>query len=78
MRFSFLLAVVAALTTSMSVSASDYACTILNGFCGKENGKRCCEPLQCKPGVSTSLRFASAIQHRDSRLAPCTNSHTAM
>ncbi|KAG2073502.1 hypothetical protein BDR04DRAFT_340105 [Suillus decipiens] len=48
MRFSFLLAVVAALTTSMSVRG----CADQNGLCGSSSpaGDTCCPGLNCKLG----------------------------
>ncbi|KAG2045204.1 hypothetical protein BDR03DRAFT_938184 [Suillus americanus] len=55
MRFSFLLAVVAALTTSMSVSA----CATLNGLCGSSSAEHdtCCEGLACTTGVFGSNTY---------------------
>ncbi|KAG1748452.1 uncharacterized protein EDB91DRAFT_879746 [Suillus paluster] len=50
MRFSFLLAVVTALTTSMSVNA----CITEYGVCGPKNPSSCCKGLTCKLGVSMS------------------------
>lgn len=52
MRFSFLLAVVAALASSMSVSA----CATLNGLCGSSSasGDTCCSGFTCSTGVSMS------------------------
>ncbi|KAG1736787.1 hypothetical protein EDB19DRAFT_1021522 [Suillus lakei] len=50
MHFSFILVVVAALTTSMSVSA----CTNLNGVCDSSSASNdaCCSNLACNTGVS--------------------------
>ncbi|KAG2352772.1 hypothetical protein BDR07DRAFT_807167 [Suillus spraguei] len=47
MRFSFLLAVVTALTTSMSVRAQ---CAGQNGVCGSSSAENdtCCQGLTCK------------------------------
>ncbi|KAG1749558.1 hypothetical protein EDB19DRAFT_148409 [Suillus lakei] len=56
MRFSFLLAVVAALTTSMSASAQ---CADLNGVCGSSSavGDKCCPGLTC----TTDFRLSQVL-----------------
>ncbi|KAG1717520.1 uncharacterized protein EDB91DRAFT_1177582 [Suillus paluster] len=58
MRFSFLLAVVAALTTSISVSAdtsestSYWNCLPKDWVCNHDgNGRDCCWGLTCKPDL---------------------------
>jgi hypothetical protein len=73
MRFSFAIAVVAALTASMSVSA----CEDLYGLCGASSSTNdeCCKGLSCSIGVSMSRSLCI----RDTRLtfAPCMNRTTA-
>ncbi|KAG1799453.1 uncharacterized protein HD556DRAFT_1347969 [Suillus plorans] len=75
MHFSFLrvVAVVAALTGSMSVTAQ--SCASVGQACGKTSpvGLSCCSGLSCTPVVSISRSLC--IRNSTPRLtfAPCTN-----
>ncbi|KAG1740107.1 uncharacterized protein EDB91DRAFT_1133175 [Suillus paluster] len=76
MRFSFLLAVVTALTTSISVSAM--LCIDKYGACRGPprslGDKPCCKGTTCKLDVSMSRPLWSGVQPHDPPFASCTNS----
>ncbi|KAG2046055.1 hypothetical protein BDR06DRAFT_236807 [Suillus hirtellus] len=74
MHFSFLLvvAVVAALTRSMSVTAQ---CATLGQACGttSHTGLMCCDSLFCEPTVSISRSLCIQNSTLQLTFAPCTN-----
>ncbi|KIK46301.1 hypothetical protein CY34DRAFT_441447 [Suillus luteus UH-Slu-Lm8-n1] len=71
MRFSFVIAVVVALTTSMSVSA----CADMFGLCGSSSASHdvCCPPLSCGTGVSMSGSLCIRDSTQQLTFAPCIN-----